>query len=353
MAFVDHHVHFLATAAARLSVDLTTARRMADLVEALAAAGGAGWLRGWGYDEWLLAERRHPTRADLDLAGSRRPLVVHHRTGHAAVLNSLALREIGAPDHPDGVLFDRQDLLGRVPRLAPADLAGAARSVSRDWTAAGIGAFVDATHTNGPAELELLAGWCREGVVVQDVTAMVAPAQAPRFAGYGTRVGPVRVGPVKIMPAGPGPALRRQVEAAHGLGYPVAVHVMDIDVLDATLDALEASPPPAGTRDRIEHHSLSLPEQIPRVAATGAVVVVNPSFLLHRRRKYEQQLSAVERGWLVRIRSLLDAGITVRAGSDSPVTPAVPAEMMAAATGHPFSPEESVDEETAAALLRP
>ena len=72
MAFVDHHVHFLATAAARLSVDLTECRGMADLVQMLGAAcraEGGGWVRAWGYDESLLVERRHPTRVDLDRAG--------------------------------------------------------------------------------------------------------------------------------------------------------------------------------------------------------------------------------------------------------------------------------------------
>ncbi len=354
---MDHHVHFLATAAALLSVDVTGAPRLADVVTLLekASAGGrgAGWVRAWGYDEALLEEGRHPTRDDLDIACPGRPLVVHHRTGHVAVLNSLALREVGEVDHPDGVLSDRHDILSRVPRIDPDILAGAARSVSREWAVAGVGAFVDATHTNGPEELELLARWCHEEVVQQDVTAMISAESAPSLAGYGSHVGAVRVGHVKVMPATVGPALRLAVQAAHTEGYPVAVHVTEVDVLEEAIEALEGSAAPAGTADRIEHNALSLPEQVGRLAATGARVVVNPSFLLHRRDKYRAQLSTVEQGWLVRIRSLVDAGISVRAGSDSPVTPACPAEIVAAATAHPFAPEESVDAETAAGLLWP
>lgn len=352
----------MATAAARLSVNLTHCRDMAGVIDTLGsstagAASPSGWIRAWGYDESLLEERRHPTRADLDRASAARPLVVHHRTGHAAVLNSVALREVGAEDHPDGLLFDRHDLLARVPHLEPDELAAAAGSVSRDWAAAGIAAFVDATHTNGAEELELLARWCHDGVVAQEVTAMVAPDQVAQVPAFGRRLGRVRVGHVKLMPAAmagdAGPELRRRVDEAHAAGYPVAVHVVGIDVLEDAIEALGSSAPPAGTQDRIEHNSLSLPEQVPRLAATGAAVVVNPSFLLHRRLKYGRELSEVEQGWLIRMRSLVEAGITLRAGSDSPVAPALPAEMVAAATAHPFSPEESLDASAAAGLLGP
>ncbi len=355
MRFVDHHVHFLSTAAARLSVDVSSARSLPELAAALRharPAAGSGWIRAWGYDDAFLVEGRHPTAADLDRARPDVPVVLHHRTGHAAVLNTRALQEIGQadPGPAGGVLIDRHDLLASVPRLDPARLREAAGEVSAAWAGRGIGAFVDATATNGRADLDLLAGWCRAGVIVQQVTAMVSCRHLGSTPGYGSSVGPVRVGHAKIMP---GADLAPRVAAAHAAGFPVAVHVTDIDVLEATLDALEASPPPPGSTDRIEHNSLSLPDQVRRIAAVGAVVVVNPSFLLHRRRKYERELEPVERAWLIRIRSLLEAGIEVRAGSDSPVSPAVPAEMVAAATAHPFSSGESVDPLSAAALLRP
>lgn len=355
MHLVDHHVHFLSTVAARLSLDVSSARTLAELEAAVrhaAPAPGSGWIRAWGYDEAFLIEGRHPVTADLDRARPDVPVVLHHRTGHAAVLNTRALRAIGHPDPGPGggLLIDRHDLLARVPRLDPARMRDAAREVSAAWAGRGIGAFVDATATNGPADLDLLAGWCRDGVIVQQVTAMVSCRHLQSTPGYGSAVGAVRVGHAKVMP---GPDLAPTVEAAHAAGFPVAVHVTEIDVLESTLDAMEASPPPPGRADRIEHASLSLPDQVRRIAERRAAVVVNPSFLLHRRRKYERELQPVERAWLIRIRSFIDAGIEVRAGSDSPVTPAAPAEMVAAATAHPFSPGESVDPLSAARLLRP
>jgi predicted amidohydrolase YtcJ len=157
----------------------------------------------------------------------------------------------------------------------------------------------------------------------------------------------VRLGHAKVMSD-----IAAGVMTAHRAGFPAAVHVMDVDTLDVTLAVLEADPPPPGTADRIEHNALCLPEQVDRIAAAGATVVVNPSFLIHRAAKYRRELTAVEQPWLVRIRSLVDAGVTVLAGSDSPVVPADPAETIAAATDHPFTPSESVSVEIATRMCQ-
>ena len=81
--YVDHHVHFLSSVAASVSVDVSGARNVPEVLECLAgthatASGGdlsGGWIRGWGYDEALLDERRHPTRGDLDRVGLLADLV--------------------------------------------------------------------------------------------------------------------------------------------------------------------------------------------------------------------------------------------------------------------------------------
>lgn len=355
---MDHHVHFLATVAARLSVDVSRARTVAEVAAALGPEG-SGWRRGWGYDEYQLVERRHPSRADLDRANRSQPVVLHHRAGHAAVLNSVARRELGLEpgDSEDGILVDRHDVLARVPRLEMGRMSAAAEAISREWARAGVVAFTDATHTNGPAQLELLAAWRASGVLTQEVSAMVAPDLLGEVPPYGQNVGAVRVAHAKIMPGAVGRAgysgCAGAVVAAHAAGFPVAVHATTIEELALAIDAMEASPPPAGTRDRVEHAALCLPEQVARLAACQPVVVVNPSFLVHRKAKYREALSPVEWPWLVRMRSFVAAGVTVRAGSDSPVTPARPSETLAAARSHPLSPDESLDPASAARLGAP
>ena len=46
---------------------------------------------GMGYDDSLLAERRHPTRADLDRISQEIPILVTHISGHLVAVNSKAL----------------------------------------------------------------------------------------------------------------------------------------------------------------------------------------------------------------------------------------------------------------------
>lgn len=362
----------MASVAAGLSVDVSACISLPELlgrlgegIDRTVGRSPAGWVRAWGYDEALMAQASHPTRWDLDGVCRSRgaedvPVILHHRSGHVAVLNSAALRRFDREDHPDGVIFDGHEILAGTPPLDTAAFASAAMSLSRKWAAAGIGAFVDATHTNGPGELDLMARWCAEGVVVQQVEMMIGvehmhevPPYASVVAGPpGAGSGRLSVGPVKLMPQ-PGRlgGLGKAITEAHGEGFPVAVHVVDVETLQVTLDAFAKSPPPAGLTDRLEHNALSLPEQVPAIAASGARVVVNPGFLATRRAKYLRELSEVERGWLIRMRSLVDAGVDLRAGSDSPVSAADPDQIIGCATGHPFAPGESLDPASARSLL--
>jgi predicted amidohydrolase YtcJ len=74
-------------------------------------------LIGNGYDDSQLAERRHPTRQDLDAVATDRPIVVLHASGHLASANSFALAKYGiTPDRsdPPGGAF-RREADGKTP----------------------------------------------------------------------------------------------------------------------------------------------------------------------------------------------------------------------------------------------
>jgi predicted amidohydrolase YtcJ len=66
---------------------------------------------GYGYDDSLLAEQRHPTRDDLDRASSDHPIALVHVSGHLATVNSAALEMLGfdadTPDPAGGVIRRR------------------------------------------------------------------------------------------------------------------------------------------------------------------------------------------------------------------------------------------------------
>lgn len=390
----DPHLHVRATAAARLSVDCSSAEHvgalLARVAQAAGRAPGAGWLRGWGYDEAALAERRPPSAAELDAVTGAVPIVVHHRTGHAAVVNHAGLAALGVASagrpgvdddgvergddgRPTGLLVDAHQLLARVPRADPGALAAAVAALGRDLAAHGVTAITDATATNSVTDLEQLDSWVSRGLLRQRVHALVSaeavdaavaagvptPARPAGAAGRG-RAGPgCTVLGVKV--AAPADEILDQVRLARRHGWPVAIHATEVDELQAALDAVQACGPPAWGRDRVEHAGLVLPEQRARLAASGVAVVSNPSFVTERGSKYVEALSAPERDWLYPVASLLQAGVPVAAASDSPVTWSAPLDAAAAATsrtvssgpatGQVLGPAERVPPVTALALV--
>ncbi len=68
----------------------------------------APWLTGWGYDESLLKEQRHPTREDLDKVSSEIPIMLVHVSGHFMTCNSACLAQAkitaGSEDPKGGII---------------------------------------------------------------------------------------------------------------------------------------------------------------------------------------------------------------------------------------------------------
>ena len=66
------------------------------------------WVVGMGYDDSLLAEKRHPTISDLDKVSTSHPIMLIHVSGHLAAVNSKALEIAGidhnTPNPPGGVI---------------------------------------------------------------------------------------------------------------------------------------------------------------------------------------------------------------------------------------------------------
>ena len=106
---IDTHVHF-SEPADRL--DLGSARRMDDVIrmvrERASKVPAGTWVRGGGWDEGKLEERRYITASDLDKAAPDHPVYLTHTTGHYGVANSLALKLSGVTrdtrDPPGGTI---------------------------------------------------------------------------------------------------------------------------------------------------------------------------------------------------------------------------------------------------------
>ncbi|MEM1113818.1 MAG: amidohydrolase [Pseudomonadota bacterium] len=119
--FVDAHGHFPASGISSVSADLSSppvgdALNIKDVLDALRVEAqrrpNSAVITGFGYDDTLLAEKRHPTRDDLDKVSTERPVIINHVSGHLAVANSAALALVGinadTPDPEGGVIQRRE-----------------------------------------------------------------------------------------------------------------------------------------------------------------------------------------------------------------------------------------------------
>jgi predicted amidohydrolase YtcJ len=110
--FLDVHNHFALAALEGFWADCRDARSIADVQARLRAAAEATpvgeWVRGLGYHHGALAERRHPSRHELDAAVGDRPALLLHFTHHQGVASSRALTAGGitraTPDPPGGAV---------------------------------------------------------------------------------------------------------------------------------------------------------------------------------------------------------------------------------------------------------
>ena len=102
--FIDAHGHMTAVAKLTEVIDLAPppvghVKSIDDIVTLVEATieqqqlPPGTWVLGFGYDDSLLKERRHPNRNDLDQASLDHPIMLTHASGHLATVNSAALKE--------------------------------------------------------------------------------------------------------------------------------------------------------------------------------------------------------------------------------------------------------------------
>ena len=361
--FNDAHCHLLATASALTGVDCRTPAvgsitRLQQAVREEAGRREAGtWIRGFGYDERDLLEKRHPTRWDLDAAAPDHPVRIEHRSGHATVLNSRGLEVAGIHrdtvdpaggviereegGDPTGVLYEMAGWLRE--RLGGSgrgdDGQGRAEGLSRlnlRLLECGITSVQDAGPDNDWPRWEAFSELVESGRLNCRVTMMAGASRLGEFArrgmkwGYGN--GRLRLGHAKVMltmttgDLQPGtPELTEMVSRAHSEGFPVAIHAVEQEAIHAACRAFSqarahrASLLPSAALDRVEHCSEGPMETIRRVKAAGPMVVTQPGFIHWNGERYRENVDPGLLPDLYPVGRLATAGVPLAFSSDSPV----------------------------------
>jgi len=403
--FIDAHSHpLLQSVATGVDVGLASiAEVKAALVRQSAATPAGHWVIGIMYDDTKFREGRALTRRDIDEVVATHPVIVRHRGGHTAVVNSRAFELAGITrDTPDpvGGKFFREDgeLTGKVAELAVevfdrvgtwpvedrATRAKSAALISRKMAACGLTSTTDAfterdnfiAYQDARAADEL----CFRITVMPNGRAELYSGMkmAGLRSGFGDEM--IRIGAVKY--AADGSASERTmrmstpytgrpddfgiltmdqaqidaaVEDALAHGFRIGIHANGDVTIGMVLDAYErglkgwTGPNP---RLRIEHCSLVNPQLIARIKALGVIPAPFYTYAYYHGEKWsEYGEEKMER--MFAHRSLLDAGITVAPASDftpGPYEPMMALQSMVTRkdrSGHVWGPSQRITIEEA------
>ncbi|WP_409298522.1 amidohydrolase [Peribacillus sp. SCS-26] len=172
--FVDAHMHaaMLAKTLGQLACTPPAVKSNQELLEKITETEWPdGWIRGWGYDEQKMLEKRLLTRRDLDLVTGDFPAVITRSCLHVCIANSAALRMAGIDSEtasppggridldengvPTGVL--RESAMKLVTSLAPTpDCVQSVRellALSTELASYGITSVTEMMAGNGDFEL--------------------------------------------------------------------------------------------------------------------------------------------------------------------------------------------------------
>ncbi len=333
--FIDAHAHPLMYGQLMTWVDCGPEKagsipEIVALLQTAAAETPAGRpVRGYGYEQRNLAEKRHPTRFELDEVATDREVYLMNASGHGGVVNSHTLAVNGVDrdtPNPDGGEFFRDadgELTGELSDAACNILTGVhgvkighhgpnfhladepeehlrqLDAATQRFLAGGVTSIGDAQVTRrefdmylrlaeaGRLELRvsmyllshLLDEALEMGLVGQFGNAHLSFAGIKLYAD-GTLGGwtayfpdgyvgdPCRTGQLYHEPA----EYTALISRAHAAGLQTATHAQSPTAIEMVVSAIEAAlaeRPDADARHRIEHCGLPTPEQIARMAVSG------------------------------------------------------------------------------------
>ncbi len=372
--FNDAHSHPLEAGVALLTqvaldMDSIDAIKAAIRTKASATPSG-GWVVGFLYDDTKTP--RPLERADLDAAAPDHPVVVQHRGGHTAFVNSRALAAVrvdeNTPDPPHGEYFRdaaglhngrvAENAVDAILKLAvrpPSreDYRKGAALISKQFASRGITSACEAD--GDPATLQgyqdardagELMGRFYVHIDYGELDNMIAAGVHTGFGDEWVRIGAIKLfadgsisertallsepylglGDFRGISRASRETLYDQARKAYLAGWQVGTHAngdVAIDNILGVYEQLQREFPRRDPRLRIEHCTLVTADLVRRIKAAGVIPLPFAGYVLFHGEKMhfygDERLKH-----MFAMRDFLDAGIKAAPGSDYTASPAEP-----------------------------
>lgn len=357
----DSHIHLaLYGMDALFRADLSGCRSIEEMqkrLRAFDAERSPEWIIGCGFDHEIFAEKRFPTREELDEVSRDKPVIVVRLCGHAVVVNSAAIAAGDADRLPEsgrttGLLTedDQDPVFDHAPAPTMEQRTEAILFAAEKARATGITAI----HflIGRMEEYEILKRLHAEGRLPIRVYVQVPYSIFPQFAEQGLKTGHgdemLRIGSVKMFQDGSMGAwtagmrepytdrpetsgllmhtqeeLTEMVRKVHNAGWQAAVHAIGDLAIETVINAYETVLTETGEdnrvrRHRVEHASILAEDLIQRMARLHILTAVQPQFVLTDFWTINR-VGPERYRWTYPFRTLIESGVPTSLGSDCPV----------------------------------
>jgi hypothetical protein len=371
--FNDAHTHLGSAGMTKLNVDLTGTPSLAAMltkVQTFANDSPTGhWLTGGNWDHTLWADKKLPTRQDLDKVTAGHPAFLGRIDGHIAIANSAALASAGitgktappqggaidldANGEPTGILRESaQELVDKIipppthdermkaDQLAIDDAISHGVTSVQDFSDWDDFLIYEELEKSGDLKVRITE-WLPFKDPLPELLKMRAhhDANDPMLhtgflkgfmdGSLGSRTAAMKA-PYADDPSNTGlpqytqPQLNKMVVERAQAGFQIGFHAIGDKAASMALDAFDQPGVSHTARNRIEHAQVVDAADIPRFKRLGVIASMQPNHLLTDMNWAEDRLGPKRAAYSYAWKAFLNAGVPLAFGTDYPVEPVTP-----------------------------
>jgi predicted amidohydrolase YtcJ len=280
------------------------------------------------------------------------PVKITHRSGHAHILNSLALARVGVTEEsgdspgglidrdsqtgkPTGILYGMGPYLARkIPFLDDAEMKQGLELANNKLLSFGITSLQDASASNDRQQWRRFVALKSRDALQPRLTMMMGwkgftEARQESFRSHLDGID-LKPGGVKIIVDQVTGSLHpdqkeldEKVSEINAAGLQTVIHAVETPVIEAACSAIACAlkeVPRPDHRHRIEHCSVCPPSLLRKLAGLGITIVTQPSFIYYSGDRYLKTIPGDQMENLYAIGSMLGNGLSVGCSSDFPVS---------------------------------